>query len=1663
MSEDQRANVEPPDPGEPSRTDRDTSELLLGESQGAPGCPQRIGPYRILEEIGRGAMGVVYLAEQAKPMRRRVALKVISSMDSREFVARFEAERQALALMDHPGITRVYDAGSTDDGRPYIVMELVPGLPLHKYCDRHKLGVRERLELFLQVCEAAHHAHQRGIIHRDLKPSNVLVALVDDRLVTKIIDFGLAKATNQRLTEKSFHTEFGVIVGTLPYMSPEQAASSPEAIDARSDIYSLGAVLYELLVGELPLDWEALASAPFPQVLAAIRDLEPPSPSARWRRLAKKRAEELSAKRQTSSAALRGLLRRKLDCVVLKALAKERQRRYPTAIHLAEDVGRFLRGEAVLARPASSTYRARKFLRRHRGRTFAIAAVVAGIAAGFFLGIQLRSAAPSGPSEERVTLATVATIPMAAEPAMPSVVDAGARAAEGRPGAAEGLAEKPPAEIGELALQRPQATAPDEQLLRLILDTRPWASKPDVKSVEMLRRVAQELDQRGDPGTAEEWQREADELEREIKQPGTSTSFNHLGTPAEGDTVPPPTPRLQAVLGGESRSADELRELGGGLFSSGKYADAEVSYRAALEKRRQAAPLDARDIAKDSTNLAAVLSTRGDLQGAEVLLREAIEAHRRVLPGDDVDLATSLNDLALVLQQRRDLAAAEPLYREAIEMRRRLLPDDHPDVAASLNNLASLLLERGDLTRAESLLRETLAMRRRLFPGDHPDVAGSLNNLAFALQALGDFQAAEPLLRNSLDMQRRLFPADHPQVATSLNNLASVLQARGDATGAETLFREAVTMQRRLFPGDHPQVATSLSNLASLPLQRGDATGAETLLREALSMQRRLFPGDHPHVATSLSNMASVLQARRDATGAEPLLREALAMQRRLFPGDHPAVLASLSQLGSLLVARKHDLSSAEAFLREALDIRLRSLPADHPDTAASYNSLASALAARGDVIGARVLAEKALAIYVKVLGAEHLDTASAQHKLAELLRRLGDLAAADAIAEASLLTRRKLFPKDHSSLAESLEQLGDVRRDLGDRAGAVRLYEESFEVAERLRSQERVDVRAQASGGGRLRVPEIAASYCAALIENGRAGEAFGVTERGRSTLLLHSIGRQLLASPAPPALAEILRRLPRGDLVLSYLWRGERVVLAVATVELTDAFVVTSSAGEEEDLRRLVSSAKPLPLVPSDLAAALQLLDRLVPPRARELALRASRLVVLPDGPIDELPLETLLAYANEEALREKPVVYAPSASVYVALVENARTSGTAALAAPTALLLGDPRYERELPPQPKVPEKGALLAMVVRDSEGSRAGLRRGDVVLSYDGREVADAAGLGAAIEATTKAIAAGERPADADVVISYWRDGVEAKAQVKPGRLGVQVDPRGPASGLSEMARDARGGAALEAETAASRLLQLFGGSLGALPGTRREVLAIERLFGTADGKAAVLLGEEATARNLRAAASGQRFLHLATFGVNGTSDRPFDAALALARPEEITPDDNGFLSLENLVEGWDGRLRGTQLVVLSACSGQRGVAVGDASFSLAWGFLWAGATTVIASPWAVDDEATALLMLRLYENLLGVHREPRTAGSSVFPSGSRMAPEPALREARSWLRGLTRAQAEAARTDLGPFEPPGHRGPGGSVRRPGPPTTEDPFPYSHPFYWAAFICVGSPD
>ncbi len=818
--------------------------------------PDRVGPYKILERLGEGGMGAVFLAEQSEPVRRRVALKVIKlGMDTREIVGRFEAERQALALMNHPNVARVFDAGATESGRPYFAMEHVPGVSITEYCDREQLTTRQRLGLFQQVCHAVQHAHQKGIIHRDIKPSNILVSVQDGRPIPKVIDFGVAKAINQRLTEKTVYTGLGQLVGTPEYMSPEQAEMTALDIDTRTDIYSLGVLLYELLVGTRPFESKVLREADYAAVQRIIRESEPPKPSTMLSSLGEA-SSKISACRGSDPTSLARQIRGDLDWIVMKCLEKNRTRRYDTANVLAMEIERHLNNEPVLAGPPSTTYRLHKFVRRNRGAVLAGSVVTVALIAATSISITFgvrESRARAGEETQRKLAEDESENARLAETEQRRLAEAeaAARAKEER--------------------ERRKAEAINKFVTNALVSSDPHKGGAQGFLVTDAMEQAIELLDAG-----------------ELKdQPETEAGLRLT---------------IAEILDGNARSEEALRLA-----------------RRALGLNQGLHPGDHLDVATSLNSVAAFLRSLGRSAEALPKYEAALEMCRRLFEGDHPDVAMSLNNVASCLKSLGRPAEALPKHEAALAMRQRLFPGDHPDVATSLNNVGTCLRALGRSAEALPKYEAALEMYQRLYEGDHPYVATCLNNVAACLGPLDRSAEALPKFEAALEMRLRLFQGDHPAVATGLNNVGNCLDTLGRLAEALPKLEAALGMRQRLFKGDHPNVATSLNNVGTCLRALGRSAEALAKYEAALEMFQRLFDGSHPIVARAMNNVAVCLNSLGRSAEALTKYEAALEMNRRILPQGHPRTLYPQIGLARTLVTLGRH-AEAELLLRDAAE-----------------------------------------------------------------------------------------------------------------------------------------------------------------------------------------------------------------------------------------------------------------------------------------------------------------------------------------------------------------------------------------------------------------------------------------------------------------------------------------------------------------------------------------------------------------------------------------------------------------------------------------------------------------------------------------------------------------------------------------------------------------------
>jgi len=886
-----RLALEGPDPDAPiSGQGSDEADQIV---------PSRIGPYSLLRRIGEGGMGEVWLAEQTGAVRRHVALKIIKQgMDTKQVLLRFEAERQALALMDHPYVAKVFDAGSTPAGRPYFAMEYVQGVPITDHCDRHRLTTRERLDLFMWLCEGVQHAHHKAIIHRDLKPSNVLVYMQDAQPVPKIIDFGVAKATAHRLTERTLFTELGVLIGTPEYMSPEQIAMSPIEVDTRTDVYSLGVLLYELLVGALPFEPEALRSEGLDGIRRVLREVEPRRPSARVSTLGGERSTEAARRRRVDVAALRRQLSGDLDWITMKALEKDRARRYGSPAELAADIRRHLSHEPVLASPPGMAYRARKFVRRHRLAAGLVMSSVLGlIAFTATMAVQAARISREAKAKARVTefLTDLFKVSDPSEARGDSIT-------------ARELLDKGAARIRETLVDEPEVQAElmatmgtayvglglyaeAEPLLTAVLETRRRVLGPEhAETLTSMNELANAYHFQGRYAEAETLHRETLGIRKRVLGPGHPATLTSASS------------------------------LASDYSARGRYAEAETLHRETLEIERRVLGGDHPDTLTSINNLANTYANQGRYAEAEALHREALGIERRVLGPDHPDTLISMNNLATAFSSQGRYAEAEALHQETLGIRKRLLGSDHPDTLISMNNLAHTFSSQGRYAEAEALNEETLGIRKRVLGSDHPDTLNSMNNLATAYFHQHRYANAEALFRAARDVQERVLGPDHPHTLNSTNNLSMAVSNQGRYAEAAGLHHETLGIRKRVLGPEHPDTLTSMNNLAFAYYNDGRYTEAEKLYRETIGIRRRVLGPEHPDTLTTMNNLASAYCRQGRYAEAETLHRETLDTRRRVLGPEHPDTVKSIFDLGGVAAVQGRR-TRALRYLRDAVDL----------------------------------------------------------------------------------------------------------------------------------------------------------------------------------------------------------------------------------------------------------------------------------------------------------------------------------------------------------------------------------------------------------------------------------------------------------------------------------------------------------------------------------------------------------------------------------------------------------------------------------------------------------------------------------------------------------------------------------------------------------------------
>jgi serine/threonine protein kinase len=777
---------------------------LPTEMPAAEGKPlDRVGPYRILEPLGEGGMGAVYLAEQEEPIRRRVALKLIrAGLDTKSVLARFESERQALAVMDHPNIARIFDAGATELGRPFFAMELVRGDPITDFCDRRGLSTRDRLELFTNVCRAVQHAHHKGVIHRDLKPSNILVAEADGEPVPKVIDFGIAKAASAPIAGGTLMTRQGQLIGTPEYMSPEQTESGALDVDTRTDVYSLGVVLYELLTGARPFDPDRLRGASHAELQRIIREEEPPKPSTKVS-TGGAGARDVAARHATDVRALARQLRGDLDWIVLKAMEKDRARRYDTANALALDIERYLRDEPVLARPPSATYRFRKFARRNRvgvaiasAVAFGVVSAAVGLTYALVESNRQRAVAERARAESEAVTAFLSGMLSAADPRN-----------RGR--------DTPVGDLLDTASESIEGE---------------FSSAPQVEA-QLRATIGSAYSALGDYGAAEKHLVRALETQKRTlgaEDPRTLTTMNTLGI---------------------------LRE------HQGRYVEAESLHAGVLAVQRRVLGDGHPATFEAMTNLAADLAGEGRREEAVPLLRSAVDGLLRSPGEEDRVTLGAMNNLASLYMDLGRLAEAESLQKRVLAVHRRVLGDEDPETLVAVNVLATLYIAQRRPAEAQPLLEALVAARRRVLGNEHPETLTALNNLASLYFDIGRFGESVALHREVLETRRRLLGPEHPHTLVSMGNLGDAYARNGEAAKGEPLLAEAVRTAARVLGPGHAIHAVTLRKYGVCLGRLGRHGEAEAALLEARRLIAAAYGEGHDRTRLAASDLADLYES----------------------------------------------------------------------------------------------------------------------------------------------------------------------------------------------------------------------------------------------------------------------------------------------------------------------------------------------------------------------------------------------------------------------------------------------------------------------------------------------------------------------------------------------------------------------------------------------------------------------------------------------------------------------------------------------------------------------------------------------------------------------------------------------------------------------------------
>lgn len=834
---------------------------MLAEDAGSgDGTEERIGPYRVIRTIAEGGMGTVFLAEQEKPLKRKVALKQIRrGLQSGEVLARFNIERQALAMLDHPNIAHVFDSGTTEKGNPYFVMEYVDGLAIHRYCQQKGLGVAEKLRLVQQVCDGVQHAHSKGIIHRDIKPANVLVTEVDGKPVPRIIDFGVARATG---VEETMATSFGAVVGTLRYMSPEQAIRSPD-IDVRTDVYSIGILLYELLTGKTPIDGDSLS---LPEMLQGIAEAEAVAPSR-----------------------MGAVVEPEVDWIVMRAIEKDPARRYQTANALGLDIQKYLDGEAVDAGPPSRSYRLAKMARRYRA-WLVTAAVFVLVLSGATV-VSIREALRAGRAEQETVRERDRAL----------AAEKDARAERDRALVAEAqMAEQQAltfAEKGRADSEAATARAVADFLKNdLLAQASPNVQAGPARVADPNLSVRTILD-RSAASLAGKF--EAQPAVRQSLEHTIAATYLDLGAYAQAREHAEQAIAIRTQTLGKfhAETLASMHLLAIAYRSEGKYPEAEKLWSEMYEYQRKALGAANPGTLMSMHSLAALYRSMGRHKESTALYEKVLPLRRRVLGADHVETLRTANNLGYAYLFTKQSEEAEVLLSETLQIRKRVLGAEHPDTLISMNNLAIAYKNLGRGGDGLKLLEEALEIQRRTMGRNHTSTLSTVLNLGMALREMKKLPEAQKVYEQGMDEFLAGGNEKDQTAITAWNNLGNVYVDRGLFDKAVVSFERSLALRRATVGNDHPETVRTVLNLAGAYRRMKRFQEAEVLTVQAVESRKKTLGPTDGNTLVAMGRLADIEMDLGKYREAAEVAREVWEVRRRVLGEGHADTLAAKAML----------------------------------------------------------------------------------------------------------------------------------------------------------------------------------------------------------------------------------------------------------------------------------------------------------------------------------------------------------------------------------------------------------------------------------------------------------------------------------------------------------------------------------------------------------------------------------------------------------------------------------------------------------------------------------------------------------------------------------------------------------------------------------------------